>query len=211
MNGQEATIYEANASSLLATMPQTDIVVCNQQSYERAGAMLQQIAKIKKGIQAEFAEPKKKAHEAHKALTALEKRFLDFASQGEAELRNKIEHYWQAEQARIAAEEERKRIESEKQMQIAANAEAAGDTETAEIATALAAMEESTVTAAPKAAGVSMREVWSAEIEDITKVPREYLIPDMNALNALAKAMKKESPIPGVKFVKSISSSVRAK
>lgn len=205
------TPYEANANSLLATMPKTDIIVFDQQSYEAAGAMLQQIAKIKKGIQAEFAEPKKKAHDAHKALTALEKRFLDFASQGEAELRSKMAHYWQAEQKRIEAEQERKRLEAEKMMQTAMEAEAAGDTENAEIYTALAAMEEATVTVAPKTAGVSMREVWSAEIIDVNKIPREYLIPDMAALNALAKAMKRESNIPGVKFVKNVISSVRAK
>lgn len=208
---ENPTNYEANANSLLAAMPKTDIVVFDQQSYEAAGAMLQQIAKIKKGIQAEFAEPKKKAHEAHKALTALEKRFLDFASQGEAELRSKMEHYWQAEQARLAAEEERKRIEAEKQMQIAADAEAAGDTETAQIATALAAMEESTVTVAPKAAGVAMRETWVAKVIDKSKVPLEYMEVNMSALNAVAKATKGKISIPGVEFEKQVVSSVRAK
>lgn len=202
---------EAKANNLLATMPKTDIVVFDRQSYEQAGVMLQQIAAIKKGIQAEFAEPKKKAHEAHKALTSLEKRFLDFASQGEAELRNKMERYWQAEQARIAAEEERKRIEAEKQMQIAAEAEANGDTETAEIATVLAAMESASVTVAPKATGIAMREVWRAKVVDLNKVPREYLIVNQSALDALAKATKGQMNIPGVEFVKDVVSSVRAK
>ena len=205
------TSYEANASSLLATMPKTDIVVFDQQSYETAGAMLQQIAKIKKGIQAEFAEPKKKAHEAHKALTALEKRFLDFASQGEAELRSKMSHYWQAEQARIAAEEERKRQEAERLVQTAVEAEAAGDTETAETYTALAAMEEARVTVAPKAAGVSMRETWVAKVVDKSKVPLEYMEVNLSALNAVAKATKGKLQIPGIEFEKQIVSSVRAK
>ena len=205
------TSYEANANSLLATMPKTDIVVFDQQSYEAAGAMLQQIAKIKKGIEAEFSEPIKKAHEAHKSLTALKKRFLDFASQGEAELRSKMSHYWQAEQARIAAEEERKRQEAEKLMQTAVEAEAAGDTENAEIYTALAAMEEATVTVAPKAAGVSFREVWKAKVVDESKVPREYLIVNQTALDAVVKATKGSIKIAGVESVKELVSSVRSK
>lgn len=203
--------YETEARNELAKMPGAEIIVYDQPSYEAAGEILREIATVKKGIKAKFAEPKKAAADAHKAICALENEFLAKVTERENEIRQKMSAFYEAEQKRIAAEQERKRLEAEKQMQIAAEAEAAGDTEKAEIAVALAAMEESTVTVAPKAAGISMREVWSAEIVDITKVPREYLIPDMAALNALAKAMKRESTIPGVKFVKSLSSSVRAK
>lgn len=203
--------YETEARNELAKMPGAEIIVYDQSSYEQAGEILRGIAKVKKEIKAKFSEPKEKAHEAHKAICDLEKELLAKVTVRETEIRNKMTAFYEAEQKRIAAEMERKRIEAEKQMQIAAEAEAAGDTEKAEIAVALAAMEESTVTVAPKAAGVSMREVWSAEVIDLDKIPREYLLPDMNALNALAKAMKKESPIPGVKFVKTLVSSVRSK
>lgn len=48
--------------------------------------------------------------------------------------------------------------------------------------------------------GISYREEWSAEIVDIGAVPREYLLPNMTALNALAKATKGTVKIPGVEF-----------
>lgn len=203
--------YETEARNELAKMPGAEIIVYDQQSYEQAGEILRDIATVKKEIKAKFAEPKEKAHEAHKAICDLEKELLAKVTERENEIRQKMTAYYEAEQKRIAAEQERKRIEAEKQMQIAAEAEAAGDTEKAEIAVALAAMEESTVTVAPKAAGIAKREVWSAEVIDLDKIPREYLIPDMNALNALAKATKGQIKIPGVKFNKQLVLSVRAK
>lgn len=203
--------YETEARNELAKMPGAEIIVYDLQSYEAAGEILRNIATVKKEIKAKFAEPKEKAHEAHKAICDLEKELLAKVTERENEIRQKMTAFDEAEQKRIAAEQERKRIEVEKQMQIAAEAEAAGDTEKAEIAVALAAMEESTVTVAPKAAGIAKREVWSAEVVDLDKIPREYLIPDMNALNALAKAMKRESTIPGVIFKKQLILSVRAK
>lgn len=207
----ETTNYETEARNELAKMSGVEIIVFDQPSYEAAGEFLRNIARAKKEIKAKFAEPKKKAAEAHKAICAVENELLAKVSERESEVRQKMMLYYQAEQRRIAAEEERKRLEAERQMQIAAEAEAAGDTETAEIAVALAATEESTVTVTPKAAGVSMREVWRAKVVDLNKVPREYLIVNQSALDALAKATKGQMNIPGVEFVKEIVSSVRAK
>lgn len=207
----ETRNYETEARNELAKMPGAEIIVYDQQSYEHAGEILRNIATVKKEIKAKFAEPKEKAHEAHKAICDLEKELLAKVTDRENEIRNKMTLFYEAEQKRIAIEQERKRIEAEKQMQIAAEAEANGDTEKAEIAVALAAMEVSSVTTAPKAAGVSFREVWSAEVVDLDKIPREYLIPDMNALNALAKATKGSIKIAGVEFKKTLVSSVRSK
>lgn len=55
--------------------------------------------------------------------------------------------------------------------------------------------------AVPKVEAVAMKTYWSAEVVDINLVPREYLLPDMNKLNALARAIKGESNIAGVRFV----------
>lgn len=53
----------------------------------------------------------------------------------------------------------------------------------------------------PKVSGQYTKETWHAEITDITKVPREYLVPDMVALNKMAGVLKETRSIPGVKFV----------
>ena len=58
-------------------------------------------------------------------------------------------------------------------------------------------------------AGVSTRITWSARVTDVAQIPREYLVPDMQALNALARATKGKSTIPGVEFVATESLAVR--
>lgn len=205
------TNYEQESRTELEKMPGAEIAVTDQQSYEIAGNYLRDIATVKKNIKSKFADPKKKAAEAHKAICALENELLAKVTLREDEIRQKMTAYYMAEQKRIAAEQERKRKEAEEMARIAAEAEASGDTETAAEAVAIAALEESNVTYAPKAAGVSMRETWIAKVVDESKIPREYLTVNMTALNAVAKATKGAVKIPGVEFVKEIVSSVRSK
>ena len=52
-----------------------------------------------------------------------------------------------------------------------------------------------------KPKGVSYSQKWMAEVIDIDKVPREYLIPNMQALNGIAQSTKGTIQIPGVKFL----------
>lgn len=54
--------------------------------------------------------------------------------------------------------------------------------------------------AAPQASGISYRELWSFEIEDLNSIPREYLVPNTDKLGKLARAMKDEACVPGVRF-----------
>lgn len=207
----EITNYEAESREIIATLPGAEIIVTNQQSYEVAGEILREIASRKKEIKDKFAEPKKTAAAAHKAICNLENELLAKVSVLESEIRQKMTVYRQAEQKRIAAEAERKRKEAEEMARIAAEAEAQGDEETAAEAVAIAAVTEATVTEAPKAAGISYRDVWEAEVTDKSKVPLEYMEVNMSALNAVARATKGTINIPGVKFVKKTVSSVRAK
>lgn len=203
--------YEMEARNELAKMPGAEITVTDQQTYEAAGEILRNIATVKRAIKEKFADPKKKAAEAHKAICNLENEMLSQVTMRENEIRQKMTAYWQAEQARIAAEEARRREEAEKLAALAQEAEAAGETEMAMEAVAEAAIQEATVTYTPKAAGVSMREVWEAVVTDKSKVPLEYMEVNLPALNAVARATKGTLNIPGVQFVKKTVSSVRAK
>lgn len=49
--------------------------------------------------------------------------------------------------------------------------------------------------------GFGMIDNWKALIIDVDLVPREYMIPDMESLNRLAKAKKGKNPPGGVEFV----------
>lgn len=56
-------------------------------------------------------------------------------------------------------------------------------------------------TSVPSIGGISGRSTWSAVIDDQDLIPREYMIPDMKALNAAAKRMKDKFNIPGARAV----------
>ncbi len=56
---------------------------------------------------------------------------------------------------------------------------------------------------------VSMVDHWSAEVTDKQSIPGEYMEPNMQMLNMLARQRKGSDPIPGVKWVNNPTPSVR--
>lgn len=60
-----------------------------------------------------------------------------------------------------------------------------------------------------KVKGAFVTDRWSVEIVDEKLVPREFLIVDVKKLDALARAMKGDINIPGVKAVNNPSMTVR--
>lgn len=125
--------------------------------------------------------------------------------------------------ARAKADVERKRLEAaaeERMVADAIEAEAHGDTEAA--ATIMAAPSPPIVVIpepvfvpsvqieVPKAEGISTREVWKAEVVDLSALvatvasgrqPVILLLPNQVALNQMARAQKGMLAIPGVKAV----------
>lgn len=51
-----------------------------------------------------------------------------------------------------------------------------------------------------KVSGLGIRKTYHAKIVDINKVPIEYLLPDMVALNKLSRETKATAKVPGVEF-----------
>lgn len=61
-------------------------------------------------------------------------------------------------------------------------------------------------------AGTSVREVWTAEVIAPDLLPRDYLVPDLDKINAHAKSTHADTepmPIPGVRFTKQSIVTVR--
>ena len=52
-----------------------------------------------------------------------------------------------------------------------------------------------------KIAGISTSDNWDIVIEDESKIPRKYMIPDVKTLKNIAKASKNTLKIAGIKFV----------
>lgn len=188
-----------------------DITVVDQATYAAANNLIGRLQGIRKEVVARFADPKKKAAEAHKAVCELEKAFLAPVDEKIRLLKTSTTNWYTAEQRRIEAEAERKRKEAEDLAALSAEAEASGDADTAAEAVAAAAMAEATVTAMPKVAGTSMREVWKAVVVDVSQLPREYMIVNQSMLDKMAQATKGAVPVPGVRFEKTYVNATRAK
>lgn len=125
------------------------------------------------------------------------------------------------ERARVAAEERRLRTEEEeRRLTRAVEAEAVGDVQAAErilaepILAPVVAPRPVFVppveVQAPKAAGVSFRDNWTAEVTDLLALvgavagrqqPITLLLPNTTALNQLARALKGAMNVPGVRAV----------
>lgn len=69
-------------------------------------------------------------------------------------------------------------------------------------------MEEADALTVPKIAGLSVRESWDGEVTDPTKIPTEYLMPDIKALKARSKSLGTDPGIPGWKAKKTRSAVV---
>ena len=151
-----------------------DITVVDQATYAAANNLIARLQSVRKEVVARFADPKKKAAEAHKAVCELEKSFLAPVDEKIRLLKTSTTNWYTAEQRRIEAEAERKRREAEDLTALAAEAEAKGEGLTAAEAVVAAALAEATVTVMPKCAGTSMREVWKAVVVDVSQLPREY-------------------------------------
>lgn len=178
----------------------TEIAVVDAATRETACELLKAIKAQMKKVSDFWADAKKKAMEAHKAVCAQEKALLDPLRDAETRIKIKIGAFDLAERKRIAEEEERRRVAAAESAALAMEAEAAGETEIATEAVAMAAMEAANVSYAPKTAGVSTRFEWRARVVDPMKVPRMFLIVDEKALAAYAKATKGRCPVDGVEF-----------
>lgn len=107
-----------------------------------------------------------------------------------------------AEEARL---EEFARKEAAEMKERAKDEAFAGNTEAAQELEQQAAVTETMTPIVSanikKVEAVAMKTYWSAEVVDLNLVPREFMVVDMPKLNALARATKGPSSIPGVKFV----------
>ncbi len=157
--------------------------------------------------------------QAKKAVMEFFEQPLGYLRQAETILKRAIGN-WHDEQARIAREAEaaarQRALEAQRKLEEqAAKLEARGKSEQAEekrmqaaLAPAIAAA--SVVAPPPKSSGISMRETWSAEVENLMELaravadgraPLNAIEPNMPMLNGTARAQKDAMNIPGVKAV----------
>lgn len=201
------------------------LVVCDVESHGIGLTLIAGITRAERKVAELFAEPKKAAHAAHRAVTAAENKLLAPLAEAKAVANLKCSAF-EAEQQRIAqeatraAEEEMRRRQDNERLQEALAAEAAGDKADAEAILNMPATPV-VVHVAPNVAtveGISTRTTWRAEVTDkaamvaYVATNREWLNlldPNMPALNALARSAREGLSIPGVRAVAETVRAVR--
>ncbi len=211
---QEQAALEQTAISVRDRAFTTEIV--DQTSYNLAAMEFRAACDLEKKIKDYHSPLKQKAHETHRAICTAENELLAPVVEAKQTL-SRLIGTWDAEQERVRQEEQRRLEEEarkradEEALQSAVDAELAGADEEEVEAVLTTPGPITKVQAAPtyqKAAGVSTREVWSAEIVNIATLIKAaaenpslavYLTPNMPALNGTARAQKSMFRVPGVR------------
>lgn len=196
--------------------------ITNNAEFERGNEVLKEIKTRVKAVKEYWKGPKAAAQAAHKELVAKEAQMLKPLEEAEGIIKKAMLAYdaevkrkrREAEEAaRKAREEEVRRLEA-----IAAQAEAQGDEDTAEIMRDMAEevpIGEITAQAAPTSKGLSVRTTWKARVTDSRLVPAYYGEMELRtintaALNNIARYTGGKAEIPGVEFYEDSTMSVRA-
>ena len=164
-----------------------EIVVFSKEDNESANGLLKRVMTAKKAIKEYWKDPKEKAYQAHKAVTAKETEMLKPINMAETRIKGKISNYLTIL--------ENKRIEQEKGLREQAKEEGI--------------QVKVKVEKAEAPTGQISKTLWRAEVVDKALVPEEYKIVNQSALDSLAVALKDKAKVPGVRFYSKISVSTR--
>ena len=203
-------------------------VISDQSTYSKVGEMLSAIKGLRSEIDETFNEPIKKAFEAHRAMIDSKRRVEAPLVEAERVLKGAVGTF-EADQRLLRREEEerqRKLMEQQEQQLQFDNALAAENLGSSpEVVNAVLG---TPVPVAPvvvgrmfeRPAGVSTAEMYKAEVTDLLalcravadgRVSREFILPNMTALNGTARALKSTMSVPGVKVVVETVTRVRGR
>ena len=196
---------EVTALALSVPDQARQITVNDMDSYRRAGEVIVYIKAVRKRIVDTFRPIKQKIDEAKREVLSQERAADLPLMEAENYLSPQIIAY-DREQERIRREEEARlreiarKAEEDRRMQEALDAEAQGETETAEAIINEPAYVPPVVVAKtlPKVAGMSIRENWTFRVVNQALVPREYLKLDEVKIGGVVRSLKGSTRIPGI-------------
>jgi hypothetical protein len=200
-----------------------DVVVSNEYEYIQAGELLKAVKQQQKKVK-DYWEPMRiSAKESYDNILAHKKAMLEPLEKAEMIIKEKTTTYIkEQERIRRAQEEKLRKLaaqEVDSKLELAARAEAEGDTVGAEYAMAEAEIMDTisvnVKAQTPKASGISHSKTWRITAIDSSKVPVSFggveIRPvDERAVLRLIKESKGTIHIPGVVFEETVTTSVRA-
>jgi len=177
----ETTEIQKTVDQVLAEMQHIEIN--DQESYEEAASFLRKTKQTGKTVKDHFEPERKRTHEAYKAVTDQIKFFTDKLSKAERTVKQAMGKYVnEQERKRREVEAQRRREEEEKRLQSAIET---GHDEVLDKPIAVEKEPE-----APKVDNTYTVEVWKYQIQDVSKINPDYLIPDEKAIGALVRSKK---------------------
>lgn len=182
-----------------------ELMVKNQVDYDRAYTIGKSIKALIQKVKETFDPICDQANKLHKTATATRKKHIDPLEIAKMLVATKMNN-WHAEQERKRQEAERKererleKVEEDKRLKEAEKLEEQGLTEAAE-----EILEEPIIIAPPsesyrvkryeveKPKGLSHPQNWTFDILDVSKLKREYMIPDEVKIRKIVKAVHKDA------------------
>jgi len=181
------------------------VIVNNQDDYQYAVEVLRGIKELKKKFDDRYMPIKIKTYEAYKLAMNNIKDYEVPLNEAERTIKSSMSIYVSKKEAERQAEANRIRKEAEERARELLKKdleecglnkkEAKEEAAKIEVETPEIKIEDET-----KVSGISYRENWKFTIEDVSKIPREYMIPDEKKIGAIARAMKGNIEIPGIKI-----------
>lgn len=168
----------------------------SEEEYKEAAEYLRDKVKPSiKLVKDHFEPDRKKTYEAYKFVTDQIKEYTGRLERVEKALKKQMSTWYsEQEKKRIAEERARAAEEAERRLQEAV------DTGNEEV------LEEPYIPeqkpGVEKLSGITYVDTYTFEIEDETKIPREYLMPDVQKIRKFVQAMKDDAKIDGVKVIK---------
>jgi hypothetical protein len=229
-SGNSLEVVRGQVPGITAKANDVAKAVVDEPSYQAAATFLTKVKGFRKQVEEAFGPVVKKAHEAWKAAVALRKQVDDPLDEAEFTVKRAMGTWFQESERKRKQEQERLAAEAKKRQEddVLAKAgamEKAGNAEGAEAIINAPVVAPAVVLPKAQAAGISTREVWSAEVYDkaaflkgiVEEMGRsaeaqalELVIPNMTALNGMARALKSGMSVPGVRAVKTTSMAARA-
>lgn len=190
--------------------------ITTQEHREYAGALLKEIKGLRTQINKTFDPLITQAYTHHRALVAEKKKHDDPLCEAFELVRQEGAKDAAEQQRVVNAEQERLRKEAYAKAEAEREAErkrlwADGQRKAAQAVAAAPVIVEPVAPPPPaaKVEGVSAKRVWKARIVDVTLIPHEYMLPDTQKLDKLAKALRGEMKVPGVQAYEEIQSVFR--
>ena len=177
--------------------------------YESAADFLKAVKGAQKRVEDHFAGMKAAAHKAWKAVTGKEADIMRPLVNAEATVKKKMlayaqeqERIRQAEQARINAENEAAAAAARAKLEREAAKLKTPELREARLeqAAAIVAPVVELAPVTPVVKGQAIRKTFKAVVVNVSILPREYMLPNQQMLDAVARSTKGAIAIPGVEF-----------